>query len=162
MSAVPEELRCKRSDGKQWRCSAASMPDKTVCEKHYVQAKKRSTSSALRASLRRSSCSATAVAAAGFPFPAASYVDAHPPMAVARPLYGRAAEELVYVAEPVPVPAQRVVYDGLPVGAAAGARTAAVSLVSLPFIEAALPSAMLVQNICTLVLMLIASGDNRS
>jgi hypothetical protein len=112
----------------------------------------------LRASLRRSSCSATAVASAGFPFPAASYVDAHPPMAVARPLYGRAAEEVVYVA----VPAQKVVYDGLPVGAAAGARTAAVSLVSLPFIEAALPSAMLVQNICTLVLMLFASGDNRS
>jgi hypothetical protein len=81
-------------------------------------------------------------------------------MAVARPLYGRAAEEVVYVAEPVP--AQKVVHDGLPVGAAAGARTEAVSLVSLPFIEAALPSAMLVQNICTLVLMLIASGDNRS
>jgi hypothetical protein len=32
----------KRSDGKQRRCSAPSMPDKTVCEKHYVQAKKRS------------------------------------------------------------------------------------------------------------------------
>jgi [histone H3]-dimethyl-L-lysine9 demethylase len=138
MSAVPEELRCKRSDGKQWRCSAASMPDKTVCEKHYVQAKKRSTSSALRASLRRSSCSATAVAAAGFPFPAASYVDADPPMAVARPIYGRVAGEAVYVAEPVP--AQRAVYDGLPIGVAAGARSAAVSIVSLQIIEAALPS----------------------
>ncbi|KAG2267670.1 hypothetical protein Bca52824_062225 [Brassica carinata] len=37
---IPDELRCKRSDGKQWRCTAMSMPDKTVCEKHYVQAKK--------------------------------------------------------------------------------------------------------------------------
>ncbi|KAJ0797819.1 putative transcription factor interactor and regulator C3H-WRC/GRF family [Helianthus annuus] len=32
-------IRCKRSDGKQWRCHAMSMPDKTVCEKHYIQAK---------------------------------------------------------------------------------------------------------------------------
>jgi lysine-specific demethylase 3 len=60
MDALPEDLRCKRSDGKQWRCSAPSMPDKTVCEKHYVQAKKRAASSALRATLRRSSGSGTA------------------------------------------------------------------------------------------------------
>ncbi|KAK3151599.1 hypothetical protein QOZ80_3AG0247920 [Eleusine coracana subsp. coracana] len=126
MAAVPEELRCKRSDGKQWRCSAPSMPDKTVCEKHYVQAKKRSASSALRASLRRSS--ASAAAAAGIPFPVASYADAaDPPMAVARPFYGRVAGEAVYVAEPVPVPEppQRAPYDGLPLGDAAAARTAA-------------------------------------
>lgn len=50
---IPEDLRCKRSDGKQWRCSAMSMPDKTVCEKHYVQAKKRAANSALRASLKK-------------------------------------------------------------------------------------------------------------
>ncbi|KAK9086461.1 hypothetical protein Syun_028855 [Stephania yunnanensis] len=50
---IPEDLRCKRSDGKQWRCSAMSMPDKTVCEKHYIQAKKRAANSALRASLRK-------------------------------------------------------------------------------------------------------------
>ncbi|TVU47079.1 hypothetical protein EJB05_06659, partial [Eragrostis curvula] len=140
MSAVPEELRCKRSDGKQWRCSAPSMPDKTVCEKHYVQAKKRSASSALRASLRRSSANA---AGGGYPFPAAaSYADARflgddsdaddavpppaaLPMAVARPLYGRVAGEAVYVAEPVPVPVPVPAYDGLPLGNAASARTAA-------------------------------------
>ncbi|KAF3322818.1 lysine-specific demethylase JMJ25 [Carex littledalei] len=52
-NSVPEELRCKRSDGKQWRCSALSMPDKTVCEKHYIQAKKRAANSALRASLKK-------------------------------------------------------------------------------------------------------------
>ncbi|KAG8097295.1 hypothetical protein GUJ93_ZPchr0013g35625 [Zizania palustris] len=121
MEAVPEELRCKRSDGKQWRCSAPSMPDKTVCEKHYVQAKKRAASSALRASLRRSSAAASASSAA-----ARRGVDhdagPHLPMAVAKPLYGRVAGEPVYVAEPAPP--RRPVY-GLPPGNAAGTRTAA-------------------------------------
>lgn len=152
MAAVPEELRCKRSDGKQWRCSAASMPDKTVCEKHYVQAKKRSASSALRASLRRSSANATP---AGFPFPAASYADADLPMAVARPFYGRVAGEAVYLAEPVPVPAQRAPYDGLPLGDAGGARTAAVSLA--PNYWGHTPSCQV-----HIAFMLIASGDIRS
>ncbi|XP_038715550.1 lysine-specific demethylase JMJ25-like isoform X2 [Tripterygium wilfordii] len=50
---IPDDLRCKRSDGKQWRCTAMSMPDKTVCEKHYIQAKRRAANSALRASLRK-------------------------------------------------------------------------------------------------------------
>lgn len=50
---IPDDLRCKRSDGKQWRCTALSMPDKTVCEKHYIQAKKRAANSALRASLKK-------------------------------------------------------------------------------------------------------------
>lgn len=53
-NGIPDDLRCKRSDGKQWRCTAKSMPDKTVCEKHYVQAKKRAANSALRASMKRS------------------------------------------------------------------------------------------------------------
>ncbi|KAK4273449.1 hypothetical protein QN277_021849 [Acacia crassicarpa] len=50
---IPDDLRCKRSDGKQWRCTAMSMPDKTVCEKHYIQAKKRAANSAMRASLKK-------------------------------------------------------------------------------------------------------------
>ncbi|GAB2277475.1 hypothetical protein Dimus_012182 [Dionaea muscipula] len=50
---IPDDLRCKRSDGKQWRCTAMSMPDKTVCEKHYIQAKKRAANSALKASLKK-------------------------------------------------------------------------------------------------------------
>ncbi|ERN16983.1 lysine-specific demethylase JMJ25 [Amborella trichopoda] len=50
---IPDDMRCKRSDGKQWRCNALSMPDKTVCEKHYIQAKKRAANSALRASLKK-------------------------------------------------------------------------------------------------------------
>ena len=137
MAAVPEDLRCKRSDGKQWRCSAPSMPDKTVCEKHYVQAKKRSASSALRASLRRSSASSLAPA---FPFSSSSSsaarlraTDEDPPMEVARPLYGRVAGEAVYVAEPVPAPARRgTAYEGLPRGNAAAASTAAVSSPACP------------------------------
>ncbi|KAI0511395.1 hypothetical protein KFK09_012025 [Dendrobium nobile] len=52
---IPEDLRCKRSDGKQWRCSALSMPDKTVCEKHYIQAKRRAMNSAMRANMRKAS-----------------------------------------------------------------------------------------------------------
>uniref|UniRef100_A0ACD5WYD3 Uncharacterized protein n=1 Tax=Avena sativa TaxID=4498 RepID=A0ACD5WYD3_AVESA len=121
MDVLPEDLRCKRSDGKQWRCSAPSMPDKTVCEKHYVQAKKRAASSALRATLRRSSGSSSSYAAAA----SSSYASAprdgddgtdsdadlpSVPMAVARPLYGRVVGEPVYVAEPT---ARNVVY-GLP------------------------------------------------
>ncbi|XP_047307879.1 lysine-specific demethylase JMJ25 isoform X2 [Impatiens glandulifera] len=50
---IQDDLRCKRSDGKQWRCTAMSMPDKTVCEKHYYQAKKRAANSAMRASLKK-------------------------------------------------------------------------------------------------------------
>jgi len=47
-------------------------------------------------------------------------------MAVARPVYARVAGETVYVAEPVPAPASRApAYDGLPLGNAAGVRTAA-------------------------------------
>ncbi|KAJ1297154.1 hypothetical protein BS78_01G356300 [Paspalum vaginatum] len=128
MAAVPEDLRCKRSDGKQWRCSAPSMPGKTVCEKHYVQAKKRSASSALRATLRRSSLAAAASSssssAARLRAAAAAGEDGPPPMAVARPLYGRLAGEAVYVAEPVPA-RRGVAYEGLPLANAAGARTAA-------------------------------------
>ncbi|KAL4563164.1 hypothetical protein LXL04_027199 [Taraxacum kok-saghyz] len=52
-TGIPDDLRCKRSDGKQWRCHAMSMPDKTVCEKHYIQAKKRAANSAMRASLKK-------------------------------------------------------------------------------------------------------------
>ncbi|KAM0916340.1 hypothetical protein ACQ4PT_010226 [Festuca glaucescens] len=129
MDALPEDLRCKRSDGKQWRCSAPSMPDKTVCEKHYVQAKKRAASSALRATLRRSSgpsdssSSYAANAASSYASAARDGGDddgtdsdadlpTAVPMAVARPLYGRVVGEPVYVAEPT---ARNVVY-GLPLG----------------------------------------------
>ncbi|KAL8192504.1 hypothetical protein R6Q57_027689 [Mikania cordata] len=52
-NGIPDDLRCKRSDGKQWRCHAMSMPDKTVCEKHYIQAKKRAANSAMRANLKK-------------------------------------------------------------------------------------------------------------
>lgn len=50
---IPDDVRCKRSDGKQWRCTAKSMPDKTVCEKHYIQAKKRAANSAFRANQKK-------------------------------------------------------------------------------------------------------------
>ncbi|KAH9331606.1 hypothetical protein KI387_003714, partial [Taxus chinensis] len=37
--AVVEDKRCKRSDGKQWRCNIEAMVGKTLCEKHHFQAK---------------------------------------------------------------------------------------------------------------------------
>lgn len=43
---VPDELRCKRSDGKQWRCSAPAAEGKSMCEKHIVQAKRRAAGAA--------------------------------------------------------------------------------------------------------------------
>ena len=45
---VPDEFRCKRSDGKSWRCSARSAEGKGMCEKHIVQAKKRQAIAALK------------------------------------------------------------------------------------------------------------------
>eukprot|EP00249_Psilotum_nudum_P024913 c29321_g1_i5 orf=645-3752(+) len=38
---VPDEFRCKRSDGKQWRCTQQALENKTLCAKHYYQLKKR-------------------------------------------------------------------------------------------------------------------------
>ncbi|KAI5072653.1 hypothetical protein GOP47_0012759 [Adiantum capillus-veneris] len=43
---VPDEFRCKRSDGKQWRCSARAAEGKSMCEKHIVQAKRRAAGAA--------------------------------------------------------------------------------------------------------------------
>ncbi|XP_059063428.1 lysine-specific demethylase JMJ27 isoform X2 [Cryptomeria japonica] len=48
-----EDKRCKRSDGKQWRCHALAMPNRTLCEKHYFQLKKRTANAALRAKQRK-------------------------------------------------------------------------------------------------------------
>eukprot|EP01018_Ginkgo_biloba_P010516 Gb_24423 [translate_table: standard] len=48
-----DDTRCKRSDGKQWRCHAMAMPDKTLCEKHYLQLKRRTANAALRAKQKK-------------------------------------------------------------------------------------------------------------
>ena len=45
-SAVSDDLRCSRSDGKQWRCSNQAMPDRRLCEKHFLQQQKRSKAAA--------------------------------------------------------------------------------------------------------------------
>ncbi|KZV16035.1 hypothetical protein F511_26164 [Dorcoceras hygrometricum] len=36
-----EELRCKRTDGRQWRCKRQAMAGKTLCDIHYLQGKHR-------------------------------------------------------------------------------------------------------------------------
>ncbi|MCD7448680.1 hypothetical protein HAX54_045619 [Datura stramonium] len=35
----PDDLRCRRSDGKQWRCKAYKVEGKSMCEKHLPAAK---------------------------------------------------------------------------------------------------------------------------
>ncbi|KAL0310687.1 UNVERIFIED_CONTAM: Lysine-specific demethylase [Sesamum angustifolium] len=37
----PEEFRCKRTDGRQWRCKRRAMDGKTLCDIHYLQGKHR-------------------------------------------------------------------------------------------------------------------------
>ncbi|XP_051215382.1 E3 ubiquitin-protein ligase JMJ24 [Lolium perenne] len=37
---LPDDLRCRRSDGKKWRCSARSLPTVSFCEYHYARASK--------------------------------------------------------------------------------------------------------------------------
>ncbi|PIN00777.1 hypothetical protein CDL12_26718 [Handroanthus impetiginosus] len=37
----PDELRCKRTDGRQWRCKRRVMDGKTLCDIHYLQGKHR-------------------------------------------------------------------------------------------------------------------------
>ncbi|KAL6542890.1 hypothetical protein OROHE_010410 [Orobanche hederae] len=38
---APEEFRCKRTDGRQWRCKRRAMDGKTLCDIHYLQGKHR-------------------------------------------------------------------------------------------------------------------------
>ncbi|KAM0915652.1 hypothetical protein ACQ4PT_010724 [Festuca glaucescens] len=37
---LPDNLRCRRSDGKKWRCSARALPTVSFCEYHYARASK--------------------------------------------------------------------------------------------------------------------------
>ncbi|PSS24699.1 Lysine-specific demethylase [Actinidia chinensis var. chinensis] len=39
--ALPDHLRCKRTDGRQWRCSRRVMEGKKLCEVHHLQGRHR-------------------------------------------------------------------------------------------------------------------------
>ncbi|KAA8519899.1 hypothetical protein F0562_014191 [Nyssa sinensis] len=39
--ALPDDLRCHRTDGRQWRCTRRVMDDKKLCELHYLQGRHR-------------------------------------------------------------------------------------------------------------------------
>lgn len=39
--ALPDHLRCKRTDGKQWRCKRRVMDNLKLCEIHYLQGRHR-------------------------------------------------------------------------------------------------------------------------
>ncbi|XP_050227373.1 lysine-specific demethylase JMJ28 isoform X2 [Mercurialis annua] len=38
---LPEHLRCKRTDGRQWRCNRKVLEDKKLCEVHHLQGRHR-------------------------------------------------------------------------------------------------------------------------
>ncbi|XP_024988763.1 lysine-specific demethylase JMJ25-like isoform X1 [Cynara cardunculus var. scolymus] len=38
---LPDEIRCKRSDGKRWQCSLPPMEGKIFCQAHYLQSRHR-------------------------------------------------------------------------------------------------------------------------
>ena len=38
---LPDHLRCKRTDGRQWRCNRRVMEDKKLSEVHYIQGRHR-------------------------------------------------------------------------------------------------------------------------
>ncbi|KDP20870.1 hypothetical protein JCGZ_21341 [Jatropha curcas] len=38
---LPDHLRCKRTDGRQWRCNRRVMDDKKLCEIHHLQGRHR-------------------------------------------------------------------------------------------------------------------------
>lgn len=38
---LPDHLRCKRTDGRQWRCSRRAMDNVKLCEIHYLQGRHR-------------------------------------------------------------------------------------------------------------------------
>lgn len=35
--SLQDEFRCRRNDGKQWRCTARAMPERCLCQKHHLQ-----------------------------------------------------------------------------------------------------------------------------
>lgn len=39
--ALPDNLRCNRTDGRQWRCNRPVLEDKKLCEIHYLQGRHR-------------------------------------------------------------------------------------------------------------------------
>ncbi|KAJ6364090.1 hypothetical protein OIU76_029100 [Salix suchowensis] len=41
MEPLPDHLRCKRTDGRQWRCNRRVMEDKKLCEIHHLQGRHR-------------------------------------------------------------------------------------------------------------------------
>lgn len=35
--SIPDEFRCRRNDGKQWRCNGRALPERCLCQKHHLQ-----------------------------------------------------------------------------------------------------------------------------
>lgn len=50
--ALPDHLRCKRTDGKQWRCRGRVIDGKNLCQIHYIQSRHRLNKEAVPESLK--------------------------------------------------------------------------------------------------------------
>ena len=50
--ALPDHLRCKRTDGRQWRCTRRVMENKKLCELHYLQGRHRQNKEKVPGSLK--------------------------------------------------------------------------------------------------------------
>lgn len=50
--ALPDHLRCKRTDGRQWRCARRVMENKKLCELHFLQGRLRQNKEKVPASLK--------------------------------------------------------------------------------------------------------------
>ncbi|XP_076940879.1 lysine-specific demethylase JMJ28-like [Bidens hawaiensis] len=49
---LPDDLRCKRHDGRQWRCRRPAAPGRTLCEAHCLQGRLRQTNQPVPESLK--------------------------------------------------------------------------------------------------------------
>ncbi|KAL5976256.1 hypothetical protein ACLOJK_020586 [Asimina triloba] len=50
--AVPDHLRCRRTDGRQWRCARRALDNLSFCELHHLQARRRQSKLAVPDSLK--------------------------------------------------------------------------------------------------------------
>ncbi|KAL4198353.1 hypothetical protein AMTRI_Chr03g139820 [Amborella trichopoda] len=49
---LPDHLRCRRTDGREWRCTRPALVGRALCEKHHLKGQKRSKKEPLPESLK--------------------------------------------------------------------------------------------------------------
>ncbi|MCI00268.1 growth-regulating factor 4-like, partial [Trifolium medium] len=61
----PEPGRCRRTDGKKWRCSKEAYPDSKYCERHMHRGRNRSRKPVESQTMAQSSSTVTSLTVAG-------------------------------------------------------------------------------------------------